>query len=113
MFCKKCGAENQENSYQCTNCGETLNQGRAEQPAVPIPNYLVQSILITIFCCLPLGIPAIVFAAQVNGKVASGDIEGALRSSGKAKVFCWWGFGVGLVVTLLYFMMIVVSGGVA
>ena len=35
-----------------------------------IPNYRIPSILVTIFCCLPLGIAAIIFAAQVDGKVA-------------------------------------------
>src|SRR5438046_3002438 len=40
----------------------------------PIPNYLIQAILCTILCCPPFGIPAIVFAAQVNGRVARGDI---------------------------------------
>jgi len=37
-----------------------------------VPNYLVQAILCTICCCLPFGIVAIVYAAQVNGKVAGG-----------------------------------------
>ena len=64
--------------------------------AQKIPNYLAQSILVTLLCCLPLGIPAIVFAAQVNGKVAVGDVEGALNSSRKAKMWCWWALGLGL-----------------
>jgi hypothetical protein len=66
-----------------------------------IPNYLVQSILITLCCCLPLGIVAIIFAAQVNQKLAAGDIAGAEEASRKAKMFCWIGFGVGLVVIIL------------
>src|SRR5688572_21843187 len=35
-----------------------------------IPNYLWQAILCTLCCCLPAGIPAIIFAAQVNTKLA-------------------------------------------
>src|SRR5882672_10526815 len=31
-------------------------------PGVKVPNYLVQSILVTLCCCLPFGIAAIVFA---------------------------------------------------
>lgn len=38
-------------------------------------NYLVESILVTIFCCQPFGIVGIVFASQVNSKHASGDYE--------------------------------------
>ncbi len=70
-------------------------------PAEKIPNYLVQSILVTLCCCLPLGIPAIVFAAQVNTKLAANDIVGALESSRKAKMWCWLAFGIGLPLQLI------------
>ena len=46
-----------------------------------VDNFLVPSILATIFCCLPTGIAAIVFAAQVNTKVAQGDYAGAQASA--------------------------------
>lgn len=69
----------------------------------PVPNYLVQSVLVTLCCCLPLGIVAIVFAAQVNSKLAAGDMAGAVEASRKAKMFCWLAFGIGLVVTILMF----------
>ena len=55
-------------------------------PAV-IPNYLVWAILVTIFCFLPTGIVAIVFASQVDGKLAAGDRAGALDSSNKARTW--------------------------
>jgi hypothetical protein len=62
----------------------------------PIPNYLVQSILVTLCCCMPLGIVAIVFAAQVNSKLAVGDVMGAREASAKAKLFTWIAFGLGI-----------------
>ena len=65
------------------------------QPTVP--NYLWQSIAVTACCCLPFGIAAIVFAAQVNSKLEAGDLQGAMESSRKAKMWCWIGFGLGLV----------------
>ncbi|NER07984.1 MAG: CD225/dispanin family protein [Okeania sp. SIO3C4] len=34
-----------------------------------VPSYLTQAILITVFCCLPFGIVAIVYAAQVNSRL--------------------------------------------
>jgi len=64
-------------------------------------NYLVESIVVTICCCLPFGIAAIVFAAQVNGKLQAGDIAGAQDAANKAKMFCWIGFGIGLLVNLI------------
>ena len=44
-----------------------------QPPAAQAPkNYLVWSILVTLFCCLIPGIVAIVFSAQVNGLWAQG-----------------------------------------
>ena len=59
-------------------------------PGTPPPNYLVWAILTLIFCCWPLSIASIVFAAQVNGKYAAGDLAGAQESSRKAKQFALW-----------------------
>jgi hypothetical protein len=107
MYCKKCGAQNADNANACVKCGEVL-QPAAPSPGVPaqkIPNYLVQSILVTLLCCLPLGIPAIIFAAQVNGKLQAGDIPGAMDSSKKAKMWCWIALGAGLVFGVLYIVL--------
>jgi len=52
-----------------------------------------------------LGIPAIVYSAQVNSKVAKGDIEGARASSKNAKMWCWIALGTGLVIGLLYIIL--------
>jgi hypothetical protein len=73
-----------------------------------IPNYLVHSILVTIFCCLPLGIVAIIFAAQVNGKVAQGDYQGARDSSSKAKTFTLIGFIAGIVAWIIVIIWYVI-----
>lgn len=102
MYCPKCGTQAEEQAPVCMKCGEAL-QPIPQTGAVlqKIPNYLAQSILVTLFCCILLGIPAIVFAAQVNGKIQAGDITGAKESSRKAKLWCWWSFGVGLLVGVL------------
>ena len=75
-----------------------------------VPNYLVQAILVTLFCCVPFGIVAIVYAAQVNGKVALGDLEGAWRTSRSAKNWAWISFGVGLVITVGWVIFLIVGG---
>lgn len=82
-------------------------------PDVPanIPNYLVPAIL-SVFCCSPLGIAAIVFAAQVNGKVASGDIAGAVDSSKKAKLFSFISIGLGLALGLVYLLLAILGIGI-
>lgn len=71
----------------------------------PPPNNLVLAILVTIFCCLPLGIVAIVFAAQVNSKWAVGDVDGARESARKAKLFTIWGAVIGLVVAVVFVLL--------
>ena len=69
-------------------------------------NYLVESILVTIFCCLPFGIAGIVFASQVNSKYAAGDFDGAIQASKDAKKWMKWGLISGVVVIALYLIFI-------
>ena len=68
-------------------------------------NYLVEAILITIFCCQPFGIVGIVFSSQVNSKYAAGDYNGALQASKDAKKWTKWGFITGLVAGILFLLI--------
>jgi hypothetical protein len=116
MFCRNCGQKNDENAYKCVSCGNLLRaEAATTQPGEPIPNYLAFSILCTLFCCLPLGIPAIVYASQVNGLAAAGNVQGARDASAKAKMWCWISFGLGLAFGLIYvaFMILAALAGVA
>lgn len=80
--------------------------GAAAGPAgAPPPNYLIPAILATLFCCLPGGIVAIIFATQVNSKYAAGDIQGAMDASKKAKTFTMISAGIGLVIIVLYLIL--------
>jgi hypothetical protein len=76
-------------------------------------NYLIESILVTIFCCLPFGIVGIVFAAQVNAKFNAGDYEGAIKTSKEAKKWMNLGLISGLVIGLFYLIFIFALGGIA
>lgn len=137
MNCPNCGNSNLDTASLCANCGRALTNATPHSytppppppsqtsytpprppgggsfgvppPAQVIPNYLIQSIFVTVCCCLPLGVVAIVFAAQVNSKLAAGDVAGALEASSKAKLFCWIAFGLGLVVSVIW----MVFGGMA
>ncbi len=68
----------------------------------PVPNYLWQSIVVTIFCCMPFGIVAIVFAAKVDGLVAQGNIPAAMEASKSAKTWMTAALLTGLVVVVLW-----------
>lgn len=65
--------------------------------------WLVESILVTVLCCLPFGVAAIINAAKVDSKYASGDYEGAKKSSADAKKWTIIGLITGLVFMILYF----------
>jgi len=84
----------------------------ASQPTESVPNYLIPAILSTI-CCFPLGIISIIFAAQVNGKVAAGDIQGATDASKKAKLFSFIFLGLGILVWGCYLIFWLVIGGLS
>ena len=68
--------------------------------AATVPNYMTQAILVTLFCCIPLGIVGIVKANEVNKRLAANDYPGALAASNSARQILMWGVGVGLVVTV-------------
>lgn len=84
----------------------------ASDAPASVPNYLIPAILSAI-CCFPLGIISIVFAAQVNGKVASGDIPGAMDASKKAKIFSYIFLGLGLLIWGGYLIFGVIIGGIS
>lgn len=77
----------------------------------PIPkNWLVESILVTLFCCLPFGIAGIVNAANVNSKYAAGDYLGAQAASAAAGKWTKIGFFCGIGVMIIYVIFFVVLG---
>lgn len=81
--------------------------------AVNIQNYLIPAIVATILCCPPLGIVSIIFAAQVNSKIATGDIAGATESSKKAKMFMFIAIGLGLLTYVIVIVLWIVVFGMA
>lgn len=86
---------------------QARNQGgyqqQYQQPSGIKPKtWLVESILVTIFCCLIGGIIGIVYAAQVDTKWAQGDVQGAQKSSDNAKLWVMISLGIGIVITIFY-----------
>lgn len=57
------------------------------QPRINQTTYMIFAILATVLCCMPLGIPAIVYAAKINNMQDMGDYEGAEKSAKNAKIF--------------------------
>ena len=122
MFCKHCGQQLADNATFCGQCGTPVVQQTPDSfgstyvapgRTPNIPNHLVGAILTTIFCCQIAGIISIVYAAQVNGKLARGDVAGAMESSKTASTLMWVGIILGGVAYLVGFVMTVISASAA
>jgi hypothetical protein len=80
--------------------------GPGGYPYAPPPdNYLVWSILVTVFCCLPLGIVSIIKASQVNSLWAQGQQGSAYEAAAAAKKWAIWGAIIGPIVSLLFIVL--------
>ena len=141
MFCPNCGANNPDTAAVCAQCNHPIPQFSSTPqvvpplaatvpaaPAVPgapavrpveVPNYLTQSIIMTVasvLCCsmfsLPFSIIALVYSTQVNSKIAANDIAGAIASSKNAKLFNWIAFGIvmaGVLLGIVYVILIMLG----
>ncbi len=87
---------------------QPIDMGQGSQR--PPKNWLIESILVTLFCCLPFGIVGIINAAKVESAFFSGDIQGAERSAAEAKKWTMIGLWVGVGVIALYFIFVLVVG---
>ncbi|TPG35892.1 CD225/dispanin family protein [Mycolicibacterium hodleri] len=74
---------------------------------------LVWGILVTVLCCLPLGIVSIVKATQVSGLWGQGRYAEAQKSADDAKKFAIWGAIAGVVVGVIYLIFTLVVGASA
>jgi hypothetical protein len=73
-----------------------------------VPSYLGWAIAVLILCFWPTAIPAVVFASQVDNRLAMGDVNGAMESSRKAKMWCWISFGIAIGFWVLAIIAIVI-----
>ena len=104
IYCNSCVDNMLENKPLGGSGGPGVSSPMAGGPIVGranISSNLVWAILVTIFCCMPFGIPAIVYAARVDPLLKYGDYEGARDASKKAKIWCLVAFLVGIVSNVL------------
>ncbi|XP_058051495.1 transmembrane protein PMIS2 [Ahaetulla prasina] len=65
------------------------------------PDYLAYSIFTMLFCCLPLGIAALVFSIQTREANHSGNNMAAQRNSKLARKFSHAALGFGIVLLII------------
>lgn len=85
-------------------------QPQAPNTQVAPPNYLVWSILATLFCCIPGGVIAIVYSTQVSSRFQQGDYAGALASSRNARKWVMISAITALSIWVIYFIIIAITG---
>ncbi len=94
ITCPHCGATISDKAVQCPKCGiNSLSSAQyiqqpQQQPTMPPPdNYMVWSILSTLFCCLIGGAVAIYYSSQVNNLWNFGKHNEAYQASKSAKTW--------------------------
>lgn len=99
-------ASSQDEMHNEIDSAEEKTHPKSKMPS----NYLVWSIVMTLLCCLPTGIVAIIYSSQVNDKFHYGDIEGAYRASERAQIWIIVSFVLGLLANTLYLPVMLIGG---
>jgi len=95
-----------DNKFPENDSKKTVVSKEKPDPPKRPDNYLTSAILVTIFCCQPFGIAAIVHSSQVNTFYESGNYEGAQQASEKAIKWINRSVWIGVIVAVIYFFVI-------
>lgn len=90
-----------------------MHTTQQQQPmGQPPKSWLLESILVTLFCCLPFGIVGIINASKVESRYYAGDHMGAMRAASEAGKWTKIGFWVGIAGIVIYFVFFVMIMGI-
>lgn len=127
VWCR--GMRNWQPASEVIDITILLSGGRERREEVPLPpqppkggtevpqplrqrpeNYLTWAIVVTVCCCLPLGIVSLVFANNVNKYWDAGDYDKAIKTSQQAKLWCIITACAGGLSILGGFIMFMIAG---
>lgn len=130
-FCGNCGTQLNDGVAFCPKCGQAIGAapnvqqqtGSAEQAAPTYQQYqqpqqqpikpdsnMILAILSTLFCCLPMGVAAIISASKVDKLYYAGQYNAAEEASNRAKKYSMIGAILGIIVSLVYFTICFIGG---
>ena len=116
--CPECNSQVSDAASMCPHCGAPLKssasvvvnpQGSSLGSSNICPEtHLAKAIIVTLLCCWPVGIPAIINAAGVTSAFASGNYQEALQKSEKANKWSNYCIIAGVVFWIIYAVIIAV-----
>ncbi|RMB93400.1 hypothetical protein DUI87_30095 [Hirundo rustica rustica] len=91
----------------CTTPGSgAVPAGRGQQ----LPkDYMVESVLVTLFCCLLTGVMALVYSHETRAALARGDVAQAYVASRKAQSLVLFSLLFGLFASITWIIYVLVS----
>lgn len=90
--------------------GDNGGQGGGQSPSAT--GVIIASV-IGIFFCLPLGIPALVYAINASNKSSEGNFAGARQDLSTAKKWVIAAIALGLLLPVLVIIIVTILGGAA
>lgn len=79
-----------------------FDQSTSQTPPPMPDNHLVMAIIVTIVCCLPLGIVAVIKANKVNSLYITGQYLAAQQAADDAKKWSYIAMATGIVGGIIY-----------
>nr|XP_023696428.1 proline-rich transmembrane protein 1-like [Paramormyrops kingsleyae] len=91
--------------YSIYVSGPTSGQENSSQPK----DYMVESLLVTIFCCLISGLVALMYSYETRAALARGDLAEGERASRKARQMVLLSLLFGVCTCLAWILYVVVA----
>jgi hypothetical protein len=98
-------AEDSSKPIESNPTDQTPPQTSTSSSQTNISSHMAMSI-ISIFFFWPLSIPAIINASKVKTLIDQNDFDGAKLASKKAKIWSLWSYGVGVVLSIVWILLI-------
>ena len=96
-------------NYNPNNYATGGNINNPQKPPMP-ESYLVWTVLTTIFCCWPIGIFSIIYAAKVSSAYHIGDYEGSMKASANAKKIMIVNICTGILIYVISSIVFAIAG---
>ena len=80
-----------------------------KEAILPPKTWLVESILATILCCMPVGVVGLIYAVQVRDMISLNRLELAYKYSAQARVWTLVSFFIGLVFSILWILLLLLG----